>query len=178
VHDAVALRQVALTSPAQINVGTTARSYPGTIALGKASTWTVRAMDWAGNITRAAVTRTPTIRTEAQAARTGMWRTLPHPAYLGGAAAISSTAGSTMAWTFTGVGAQLAVSRTPSSGRVRVYVDGVDAGVLDLHATIGVNRYAIWAPGWGTMGRHTIKVVVEGTAGRPNVIIDGLVGLQ
>jgi hypothetical protein len=76
------------------------------------------------------------------------------------------------------VGAQLAVSRTPSSGRVRVYVDGIDAGVLDLHATIGVNRYAIWAPGWGTLGRHTITVVVEGTAGRPNVIIDGLVGLQ
>jgi hypothetical protein len=83
-----------------------------------------------------------------------------------------------MAWTFTGVSAQLAVARTSRSGRVRVYLDGQDYGPLDLRSTRTAYRYAIWAPHWGSSGRHTLKVVVEGTAGRPGVIVDGLVNLR
>jgi hypothetical protein len=178
VADAGGLRTVTLVRPSVVDLSTTGRTWTGVTAPGVAATWTVRAGDWAGNVTDASVIRTPIVVSEDRSARTGSWHPVASPAYLGAAAAISSVAGSTMAWTFTGPSASLAVSRTPSSGRIAVSLDGADAGILDLRAPSSVNRIAIWAPTWGVDGRHTVKLVVEGTSGRPGVIVDGLVVLR
>jgi hypothetical protein len=177
VTDAGGLRSVGLTRPSAVKLGVATRSYPGFARPGVATTWTVRAADWAGNTTAASVTGTPVVVAEAAAARTGRWRTLTDPRYLGGRALISTTAGSTMSWTFTGSAAQLAVARTTGSGRVRVYLDGRDYGVLDLRASRTIYRNAVYAPHWNASGPHTLTVRVEGTSGRPGIIIDGLVRL-
>jgi hypothetical protein len=116
--------------------------------------------------------------TEAEAARSGSWRTLSDPAYLGGRAVISTTAGSRLTWTFDGPSAQLAVARTPTSGRLHVYLDGQDAGFVDLRSPSVDFRYAVIAPSWAGNGPHTLAVTAEGTDGRPSVIIDGLVRLD
>ena len=178
VTDAGGLRAVALTRPSVVNLGAAPRTWPGFAAPGVANTWTLRATDWAGNATAASVIRTPVVMSEAAAARTGSWRTLRDPAYLGGRAMISVGAGASMTYTIGGRGAQLAVSRTHGSGRLRAYVDGQYAGMLDLRSATTVHRMAVWALNWRAGGIHTLKVVLEGTTGRPGVIMDGMVVLR
>ncbi|HEY7272924.1 MAG TPA: N-acetylmuramoyl-L-alanine amidase [Actinoplanes sp.] len=178
VTDNGGLRSVALTRPAATQLGTAPRTWPGFAAAGTATTWTVRAIDRAGNATGASVTRTPMVIAEAAALRTGSWRSLTNPAYLGGRAMISVAAGGAMTYSITGRGAQLAVSQTRGSGRLRVYVDGRYAGIVDLRSAATVHRMAVWAVNWPSAGSHTLRFVLEGTRGRPGVIMDGLVVLR
>ena len=178
VTDRGGLRSVALTRPVVTQLGTAPRTWPGFAAAGAPTTWTLRATDRAGNATIASVTRTPVMVSEAAAARTGSWRALSSPAYLGSRAMISVAAGAAMTYSITGRGALLAVSQTHGSGRLRVYLDGRYAGILDLRSATTVHRMAVWAVNWPTLGSHTLRFVLEGTRGRPGVIMDGLVVLQ
>jgi hypothetical protein len=118
------------------------------------------------------------ILSEAVAERTGSWRTLRNPAYLGGVALGATAGGSTASWTFTGRSAALVAGRGALSGRVQISVDGQDAGVVDLRSDRTVYRQAVWSRYWGGAAEHTIAVRVEGTAGRPGVVLDGLVSLK
>jgi hypothetical protein len=101
-----------------------------------------------------------------------------NPVYLGGRAMFSTGAGASMTYTFTGQGLALAASQSSGSGRLRIYLDGVDKGFVDLRAASTVNRLAVWAGNWSVAGTHTAKFVLEGTAGRPEVIMEGIVVLR
>jgi hypothetical protein len=164
--------------PTAVGLGTTAHSRDGTLLPGRAATFTVRAVDRAGNAVNASVTRTPVVLSEAAAARTGSWRTLRNPAYLGGVALGSTRGGSTATWTFTGRSASVAVGRGAASGRLRIFVDGQDQGLIDLRSARTIYRQAVWSRWWSGGGRHTVRVQVEGTAGRPGAVLDGLVYLK
>jgi len=177
-RDAGGLRSVLLTSPATVNVGTTATAWAGSVKPGAEVTYGLRATDRAGNVRSVAATRTAVMVAETTAERGGTWRAVGSPAYLGGSALRATTAGASLSWTFTGRSAALAVSRTSVSGRVQVYVDGEPAGVVDLRSPDTLHRRAVWTRSWGTSDQHTVKIVVEGTAGRPGVISDGLVYLR
>ncbi len=59
-----------------------------------------------------------------------------------------------------------------------MYVDGVKAATVDLKSATTEYRDAVWTKTWATSGKHTIKIVVVGTAGRPAVTTDGLVYLK
>ncbi|GAB1693311.1 hypothetical protein KRM28CT15_51140 [Krasilnikovia sp. M28-CT-15] len=172
------LRAVTLTRPSVVALGTTAHAWASTAAPARPTTWSLRASDRAGNARTASVTRTPLLLTERVTTRTGRWGTVTGPGYLGGSTLRSITAGSTMTWTFTGLSASLAATRSPSSGRVRVYVDGRNAGLVDLRSATTRTRMAVWARSWSASATHTVRVVVEGTARRPGVALDGLVLLR
>jgi hypothetical protein len=178
VTDNGGLRSVALIRPIATQLGTAPRTWPGFATAGTATTWTLLATDRAGNATSGLVTRTPMVVAEAAATRNGSWRSLGDPAYLGGRAMISVAAGAGMTYSITGRGAQLAVSQTHGSGRLRIYVDGRYAGIVDLRSGATVHRMAVWAVNWPDAGSHTLRFVLEGTRGRPGVIMDGLVVLQ
>ena len=172
------LRSVSLTRPSVITLGTATHTWAGTIRPGRPVTWTVQAADRAGNTRSASTTRTAVLLSETGARRTGNWGTLSNSAFLGGSALRATAAGAGLSWTFTGTSASLAVSRTASSGRVKVYVDGAYSGVLDLRSTRTLNRQAVWARAWSGSGQHTVAVVAEGSTGRPGVILDGLTYLK
>ncbi len=176
--DVNGLSAVALVRPSSVNLGATAHSRNGTIKPGVPTTFGVRAADRAGNAVSASVTRTPVVLSEAAAQRTGSWRALRNPAYLGGVALGSTTGGSTATWTFTGRSAALAVGRGALSGRVRIFVDGADQGVVELGSPRTLYRQAVWTRWWSTSGEHSVRVQVEGTEGRPGVVLDGLVYLK
>jgi hypothetical protein len=178
VTDRGGLRSVALVRPVATQLGTAPRTWPGFAAAGAPTTWTLRATDRAGNATSASVTRTPVVVAEAAAARTGSWRPLRNAAFLGGRAMISVAAGGSMTYAFIGRGAQLAVSQTHGSGRLRVYLDGRYAGIVDLRSATTVHRMAVWAVNWASARAHRVRFVLEGTRGRPGVIMDGLVVLR
>ncbi|MFC7527477.1 N-acetylmuramoyl-L-alanine amidase [Actinoplanes sp. GCM10030250] len=172
------LRSVRVTGTSRAVLGGTARSLDGAARAGEAGAWTVTAADPAGNVRNASVTRTPVVVPEAGATRTGTWRTLRDPGFLGSEALTASAAGASLSWTFTGRSAALVVGRTATSGRVRVFLDGRDQGVVDLRSAAATYRQAVWTRSWPDSARHTVRVQAEGTSGRPSVMLDGLAYLR
>ncbi|GGR38397.1 hypothetical protein GCM10010168_66310 [Actinoplanes ianthinogenes] len=175
--DPAGLRGVQITGASRAALGGTVRSLTGTAPIGTASSWTVAATDHAGNRREATLGRTPEVSQETEATRTGSWRTSSDTGHLGGAAASATTGDASLTWSFSGSSAALVVGRTTTSGRVGVYVDGAFQGYVDTRSTAPMYRRVVWTRSWAEGGEHTVRVVPEATAGRPKVIIDGLIHL-
>ncbi|MFV2117561.1 peptidoglycan recognition protein [Streptomyces sp. Act-28] len=176
--DGAALKEVRLTAPVARTYGPTVYSAPHTTKSGAATTWSMTAHDRAGNTSTASVAGTPVILQETSAARSGTWAAKSSTSYLGGKSLSSSTKNAALTWTFTGRSAAWVVSRATNSGQALVYVDGVKAATVDLKSATTKYRDAIWTRTWATSGKHTVRIVVVGTAGRPAVTTDGLVYLK
>ncbi|MFB7338073.1 N-acetylmuramoyl-L-alanine amidase [Streptomyces adustus] len=176
--DAGGLKEVRLTAPVAKTYGPTVLSANVTAKPGVATTWRMTAYDRAGNTASASVSGTPVILQETSATRTGTWTAKSSTSYLGGKSYGSSTKNASLTWTFTGRSAALVVSRAATSGQVYVYVDGVRTATVDLKSTTTKYRDAIWTKTWSTSAKHTVKIVVVATSGRPTVTTDGLVYLK
>ncbi len=176
--DDQALRQVQLLAPQTATFSAAAYLSSRTARPGTASTWSMRAYDYAGNYRDAAATYTPVILQESAAVRTGTWSTRSSTGYLGGRSYSSASKGASLSWTFTGRSAAWVVSRASSSGQAYVYVDGVKAATVDLRSTATSYRQAIWTKTWTANAKHTVKIVVVGTSGRPTITTDGLVYIR
>ncbi|MDT9682328.1 peptidoglycan recognition protein [Streptomyces sp. TRM76323] len=176
--DSTSLKEVRLTSPVAKTYGPTVYSAAHTAKSGAATTWSMTAHDRAGNTSTASVAGTPVILQETSAAKYGTWAAKSSSSYLGGKSFSSSTKNASLTWTFTGRSAAWVVSRAATSGQAYVYVDGVKAATVDLKSATTKYRDAIWTKTWATSGKHTVKIVVVGTSGRPTVTTDGLVYLK
>ncbi|MFE4612047.1 N-acetylmuramoyl-L-alanine amidase [Streptomyces niveus] len=176
--DGASLRDVRLTTPVTKVYGPTTYSAAHTVKSGAASIWNMTAYDQAGNSTSASVSVTPAILQETSATKSGSWTTKSSSNYLGGKSFSSSSKNASLTWTFTGKSAAWVVSRAGTSGQAYVYVDGVKAATVDLKSATTKYRDAIWTKTWTASAKHTIKVVVVGTTGRPAVTTDGLVYLK
>ncbi|MGW3650809.1 peptidoglycan recognition protein family protein [Streptomyces sp. NPDC000878] len=176
--DTAALKEVRLTAPVAKTYGPTVTSAALTSKSGAATTWSMTAYDQAGNTKAASVAGTPVILQETSATRTGTWTTKSSTSYLGGKSYSSSAKNASLTWTFTGRSAALAVSRASTSGQVNVFVDGVKVATVDLKSATTKYRDAIWTKSWSASAKHTVKIVVVGTTGRPAVTTDGLVYLK
>ncbi|MFE6039701.1 N-acetylmuramoyl-L-alanine amidase [Streptomyces sp. NPDC056452] len=176
--DGAALKEVRLTAPVARTYGPTTYSAAHTAKSAAATAWRMTAYDRAGNTASASVTGTPVILQESSAARSGTWATKSSTSYLGGRSYSSSTRNASLTWTFTGKSAAWVVSRASTSGQAYVYVDGVKTATVDLKSSTTKYRDAIWTKTWTTSAKHTIKIVVVGTSGRPAVTTDGLVYLK
>ena len=177
-EDAGGLGALAVTAPATVNLDPATTAWAGSVPAGAGTTYGLRATDRAGNVRSVAVRRTAFVAAESLAERSGAWSAVGGSAYLGGQALRSTTADSALTWAFTGRSAALAVSRTAVSGRIRIVVDGEPAGVVDLRSPATLHRRAVWSRAWSSSERHTVRIEAEGTAGRPGVIVDGLVYLR
>lgn len=176
--DGAALKEVRLTAPVARTYGPTTYSAAHTAKSAVATAWRMTAYDRAGNTATASATGTPVILQESSAARSGTWATKSSTSYLGGRSYSSATRNASLTWTFTGKSAAWVVSRASTSGQAYVYVDGVKTATVDLKSSTTKYRDAIWTKTWTTTAKHTIKIVVVGTSGRPTVTTDGLVYLK
>ncbi|MGW0776431.1 peptidoglycan recognition protein family protein [Streptomyces sp. NPDC002835] len=176
--DSNALRDVRLTAPLARTYGPTTYSASHTAKSAVATAWNMTAYDRAGNTGSASVTGTPVILQETSAVRSGTWTTKSSTSYLGGKSYSSSSKNASLTWTFTGRSAAWVVSRAASSGQAYIYVDGVKAATVDLKSSTTKYRNAIWTRTWSTSAKHTVKIVVVGTSGRPTITTDGLVYLK
>ena len=102
----------------------------------------------------------------------GTWATASSPAYSGGSARYSGGAGAWASYSFTGRGIEAFLTRGPTRGQVRIYVDGVLISTTDLYAATASGPLAAFVRTFSTSAAHTIKLVVVGTAGRPTVVLD------
>ncbi|MGW4163803.1 N-acetylmuramoyl-L-alanine amidase [Streptomyces sp. NPDC004788] len=176
--DALALRDVRLTTPA-VTYGP-ATTVSGTLGAkpGVTTYFTLSAYDQAGNKGAATVGATPAILQESAAAKYSSWATRSSSSYLGGYSYSSGTKNASLTWTFTGRSAAWVVSRSSTSGQAYVYVDGVKVTTVDLKSATTMYRNAIWTKTWASSAKHTVKIVVVGTYGRPTITTDGLVYLK
>jgi uncharacterized protein with LGFP repeats len=176
--DNAALQYVKLFSPATATYGPTTTAANLTATSGTVSAWSMRAYDYAGNYGTSSASYTPLILQETSATRSGTWTTRSSTSYLGGKSYSSGTKGASLTWTFTGRSAAWVVSRASTSGQAYVYVDGTKVATVDLRSATTTYRAAIWTTSWSTSARHTVKIVVVGTSGRPTITTDGLVYLK
>ncbi|MFF5894570.1 N-acetylmuramoyl-L-alanine amidase [Streptomyces argenteolus] len=176
--DAVQLRDVRLSAPVAKTYGPTTTSASHTAKSAVATTWKMTAYDRAGNSLAASVAGTPVILQESSATKSGSWTTKSSSSYLGGRSYSSGTKNAALTWTFTGRSAAWVVSRASTSGQAYVYVDGVKAATVDLKSSTTAYRQAIWTKSWSASAKHTVKIVVVGTSGRPTLTTDGLVYLK
>ncbi|MFE4775405.1 peptidoglycan recognition protein [Streptomyces sp. NPDC056713] len=173
--DDKALREVKLLSPATATFGPTTTTSNRTAASGTASTWSMRAYDFAGNYRTSSPSYTPVILQETSAVKSGSWTSRSSSSYLGGKSYSSGSKSASLTWTFTGSSASWVVSRAASSGQAYVYVDGVKVSTVDLKSSTTQYRQAIWTKTWSSSATHKVKIVVVGTSGRPTITTDGLV---
>jgi hypothetical protein len=169
-----ALAQVQATSPAKLTFGPTATVWNTTIRPGGNVVWALTARDTWTNTATASVTRSAALITEGSGHRSGTWRVVKGKDYLGGQVLTAGGRNAALAWTVTGRSVGLTAVKGPTQGRVLVYVDGHRITTVDLHASRTADRQIVWTRTWSTAGSHTVKIVVEGTAGRPGVATDGL----
>ncbi|MEV6108505.1 peptidoglycan recognition protein [Streptomyces sp. NPDC051940] len=173
--DANGLKSAQLTAPSTATYGPTTTSASVTAKPGTATSWTMRAYDYAGNYGTATKAYTPVIAQESAASKWGTWSTKSSSSYLGGASYSSSSKGASLKWTFTGSSVGWVVSRASTSGQAEVWVDNVKVATVDLKSSTTMYRNIIWAKRWTTSATHTIKIVVVGTSGRPAITTDGIV---
>jgi uncharacterized protein with LGFP repeats len=176
--DSQALKQVSLLSPTTATFGPTTTSSSRTAKPGSASTWSMKAYDVAGNTRTSSPSYTPMILQETSATRSGTWTTRSSTSYLGGKSYSSATKNASLTWTFTGKSAAWVVSRASTSGQAYVYVDGTKVATVDLKSSTTAYRQAIWTKSWSSSAKHTVKIVVVGTSGRPTITTDGLVYIK
>jgi N-acetylmuramoyl-L-alanine amidase-like protein len=140
--------------------------------------WSLTARDASGNTATSSVTRTATLQSETAATRAGGWSTATTSGYLGGRSLTSRNPGATLRWAFTGRQAGIVVRRGTNVGAVHVVVDGARVATVDTRATTTAHRQLVWSKTWSGSARHTIRLVVVGTPGRPMVDIDGIAVLN
>jgi len=134
-----------------------------------------RAGNWSGWTESAAFTPSFSQDTSPTLQRTGRWHLYRHSGLSGGTSLYSTRRGASVTRSFTGRAVALVVSKGPSRGKAQVWVDGSLAGTINTHATTNQHRVLAYTGRWATAGRHTIRVVVLGTANRPRIDVDAFV---
>jgi uncharacterized protein with LGFP repeats len=172
------LRSLKATRPAAKTFSTTTTAWSAWAKRGTSQLWSLTAADAAGNATASAVTRTSALVAETSATRTRTWKTTYNKSYLGGRGLYSATKGASASWTFTGRSVGLITKRAANLGALYVYIDGHKVATVDTRSSTTAYRKLLWAKNWSTSARHTIKIVVAHTSGRPTVAIDGIAYLR
>ncbi|MET7457977.1 N-acetylmuramoyl-L-alanine amidase [Streptomyces sp. NPDC005574] len=176
--DNAALKEVRLTTPTPKTYGPITTSAQLTAKSGAATAFSLTAQDQAGNTATATASATPVLLQETAATKTGTWTKKSSSSYLGGTSLSSATKNASLSWTFTGRSAAWIVSRAATSGQAVVYVDGTKTATVDLKSSTTAYRNASWTKNWSAAGKHTIKIVVSATSGRPTVTTDGIAYLR
>jgi spore germination protein YaaH len=156
--------------------GLTARSLPVSLVQGHIYRFEVRARDQAGNVGRWLAGPTIRGRLVQQNAKSviygGTWQQSTYSYLSGGSSRYATTRGSSASYTFTGRGFAWVATTGPSRGVARIYVDGTLAATIDTRADDLTYRAVVYARNWTSVGTHTVRIVVLGTAGRPHVDVD------
>jgi len=102
----------------------------------------------------------------------GTWRRARHDGYGGDAVAYATSRGASATFSFTGRAVAWNGPRGKTRGQAKVYIDGRYIKTVNLYRTAFDARARLFRFAWSKPGKHTIKIVVAGTAGHPMVAVD------
>lgn len=160
---------------------TSSTSLIDTLLIGDSERCRVQATDGAGNTGPFATGSTVIASLREQTSGTtytGSWATSINSTYSGGSARHATSAGATATFLFYGRSVGFVAYKGPTRGSVKVYVDNVYKGTVNLYSATGHARQIVYATGWSSIGTHRIKLVVVGTHGHPRVDVDAFVVLS
>ena len=140
----------------------------------------VRASDGAGNTNDWAVSPVlrPAIVSDGSSSITyqGTWSRRENTRYLGGATRMTTQSGAKATFTFTGRAVGFATWMSATRGKVRIYVDGISQGTVDLGKSWYAQKPIVaWQRSWPTAATHTVTIVAIVTPDRPRVDLDAFV---
>jgi len=107
----------------------------------------------------------------------GTWSFVNYSSYLDRRAHWTKARSATATYTFDGASVAWAGPVGPTRGKARVIVDGRLVATVDTYRATFNARDVIWAAALKD-GRHTLRIQVLGTTGRPTVAVDGIYVLQ
>lgn len=96
----------------------------------------------------------------------------------GGSVNLTTQAGASATLHFTGRQVAWVGSRSATRGRASVYIDGHLVRTIDLHSTATYRRQIVFVRTFSSSAAHTIRIVCQGTAGRPAIDVDALLVLH
>ncbi len=108
----------------------------------------------------------------------GAWYLYKLSSLSGASVKYGKVKGAYASFTFTGRGIGFVSMRGTGRGYVSVYIDGKLKTKVYLYRSSSQVRYVAWQTVFPTSGKHTIKLVVAGTAGKPRVDLDGFVVIK
>ena len=108
----------------------------------------------------------------------GFWDRAIHESYIGDDARFTTIGGTSVRFTFAGAGVAWRGPLGPGRGRAEVFLDGESVGRIDQGSTTFVPRNVLYATSWPEPEEHELRIVVEGTAGRPTVSVDAFYVLE
>jgi subtilisin family serine protease len=150
------------------------------VASSGTSSFRVRATDLAGNVGAYAVTTVSPSLVEDRSSSihySGTWWTQTSSSFSGNTSHYATAGQAAATFTFTGRGVALVTRRSTTEGKVCVVVDGLALAILDLKGSTAW-RWIPWGMTWPSVGTHTIRLEVLGTAGRPRVDLDAFAVLH
>jgi hypothetical protein len=155
----------------------TSRFY--TLTKGATYRFAVRAKDGAGNWSGYQYSQplTPGLTDDTTFSIASPWSRYSWTSGLGGSAITTSTAGATLTYTFTGRDVALVAPTFSTAGRASVYCDGSYVGMVDLYSSTLTSQTTQYWCRFTSSTTHTMKIVVEGTYGRPRFDVDAFVTL-
>ena len=142
----------------------------------------IASRDAAGNVGTNVVG--PTIRagnyteTSTQIKYASTWGTHSLTTYLGGAAKYSTTKSASATFTFTGNQVAWLSRKSSSHGSANVYIDGAFVTSVNLYSATTQIKQVVFTRTFPTVGTHTLKIVVVGTAGHSRVTVDSFFVLR
>ena len=120
----------------------------------------------------------PRLISDGSATYSASWTIDPDPTAIGAALHTSAAAGASARFSFTARDVAWIAETGPGMGRAKVYVDGHLRTTADLIAASDTPGQLVFRAHWSTVGSHVIKIVLEGTLGRPVGTVDGFVVLR
>jgi hypothetical protein len=149
---------------------------------GHAYRYRVRAVDKAGNVGYwdYGPTFRPSVSEDTSASVTyaGTWALADDAAARRGSLREAVDPGSSATYRFTGRDVTWLAESGPGHGRATVFVDGTLAATVDLNGTVDTPARIVFRRHWAARGTHVVRIVVEATAGRPIVGVDGFAILR
>jgi N-acetylneuraminic acid mutarotase len=154
----------------------TGTTYDTTVTGNHRYRFQVRPRDWAGNFgswkpgteVRIGVTQ----QTSGAITWSSGWTTASNSSYTGGTLKYHKTSGKAATYTFTGRAVAWVSTRGPARGSAKVYIDGSLVATVNLNHSSTSYRYVAYQRSWSSSGKHTIRIVVNGTSGHPRVDVD------
>ena len=166
----------------QPGVTPTATAWTFTLAVGSKYEFAVRARDRAGNWSAyqfaAPITLGATDDTVFSVGDSA-WNHYQWPGIaFGGTGITTSQAGAWVNFTFTGRDVALVAPLHIAGGRAQIYCDGALKATIDLYSATLRPREIVYSCSFAQAGQHTMKLVVEGTPGRPRFDVDAFIAIS
>ncbi len=162
-----------------IGLAASRRYVDRTFRTGHAYALRVRARDAAGNWSPWVTADPFTVNVSQDRSstwhRSGTWHRSWSAKWSRRSSLYSRQAGAAVWRTFTGRGISVIAARGRSRGKAQIWIDGTHVADIHLHRSSLQPRRVVFAKTWATSARHTIRIVVVGTAKHPRVNVDAFV---